>query len=131
MRLITVPEACERLSIDKHTAYRLIHNGTLPATRVSQGRNRYLVDEQVVEKLATQDFYELPEREAAAGAVRLLTTDEVAAILRCAVETVRRLAARGALPAVRNPGRNSHWRFREDDILKYLNNEGDAEPESA
>lgn len=124
--LITVPEVCDRLKISKHTCYRLLHNGQIPAIRVSHGRHRYLIDTEVVDKLAEQeDFYGIPVETKAPAASRpfeteLLTASEVALILRCAVETVRRLASIGALPAVRNPGKNSHWRFRREDVDAYL-----------
>ena len=121
--LITVPEVCERLKISKHTCYRLLHNGTMPAIRVSHGRHRYLIDTEVVEKLAEQeDFYGVPvEASIPKGpGPDLMTASEVASVLRCATETVRRLAAQGVLPAVRNPGKNSHWRFRRDDVDRYL-----------
>lgn len=120
--LITVPEVCDRLKISKHTCYRLLHNGTMPALRVSHGRHRYLIDTEVVDKLAQQeDFYGVPlETGASAGSAELMTASEVATVLRCAVETVRRLASIGVLPAVRNPGKNSHWRFRRQDVDAYL-----------
>lgn len=117
--MLTVPEVCARLGLSKYIVYRMIHEGKLPALRFDTGRHKYMVEEFTVEKLEqTEDYFATPTNEHD-GPV-LLTAAEVAAILRCSVETVRRLATAGDLPAIRNPGRNSHWRFDRAQVLAYL-----------
>ncbi len=49
----------------------------------------------------------------------LLTTSEVAAILRVHVQTVYRLADEGVIPGIRI-GRS--WRFRKKEILDLISN---------
>jgi excisionase family DNA binding protein len=48
----------------------------------------------------------------------LLTTDEVAEVLRCHPNTVFRWAKAGRLPGVKLFG---SWRFRVDDIQNFIN----------
>lgn len=119
--MLTVSDVCRRLGQSKYTVYRLIHEGRLPAVRVEGQRHKYLVEENVLEDyLESQDYFATPVAEHD-GPV-LLTAAEVAAILRCSVETVRRLASspESSLSGIRNPGVNSHWRFDRDAVLDYL-----------
>lgn len=58
--------------------------------------------------------------EVAAERHLLLTAAEVARVLRCGVRTVRRLVRAGVLPAVRNPGRNSHLRIPAASVRRYI-----------
>ncbi len=118
--MLTVSDVCRRLGQSKYTVYRLIHERRLPAVQVSGQRHKYLVEETALDEyLEDQDYYATPVAEHD-GPI-MLTASEVAAILRCSVETVRRLAnAPNGLEAVRNPGRNSHWRFDRDAVLRYL-----------
>jgi excisionase family DNA binding protein len=51
----------------------------------------------------------------------IMTTQEVAEYLRTSVETIKRMARRGALPAAKL-GRN--WRFRKADIDEWLETGG-------
>jgi excisionase family DNA binding protein len=53
----------------------------------------------------------------------IMTTREVAEYLRTSVETIKRMARRGALPAAKL-GRN--WRFRKADIDDWLETGGSA-----
>ena len=53
----------------------------------------------------------------------IMTTQEVAEYLRTSVETIKRMARRGALPAAKL-GRN--WRFRKADIDDWLETGGSA-----
>ncbi len=53
----------------------------------------------------------------------IMTTQEVAEYLRTSVETIKRMARRGALPAAKL-GRN--WRFRKTDIDDWLETGGSA-----
>lgn len=53
----------------------------------------------------------------------IMTTQEVAEYLRTSVETIKRMARRGALPAAKL-GRN--WRFRKADIDDWLEAGGSA-----
>jgi excisionase family DNA binding protein len=48
----------------------------------------------------------------------LLTTQEVAAILRVDVQTVQRLVRARRIPAYTGGGR--HWRFTEEDVAQYI-----------
>ncbi len=117
--MLTVPEVCTRLGISKYTAYRLIHEGKIPAVRVDSGRHRFMVEEHEMDRMENQeDYFRVPVAEPAGP--QLLTAAEVAQMMRCSVETVRRLAATGQLPAIRNQGRNSHWRFNQGDVMAYL-----------
>lgn len=52
----------------------------------------------------------------------LLTAPELAAALRVSVSTVRRLAARGAIPPPVRVGRSVRWRRAE--IARLLSNRG-------
>jgi excisionase family DNA binding protein len=120
--MLTVQEVAARLKISKYSAYRAIASGRIPHFRTRGGRNRYLVDPEVVERLAGQEDFYMTDVETADEADVLFTASEVAAKLRCSVETVRRLAVSGILRGHRNPGRNSHWRFRQGDVQAYLTN---------
>ncbi len=53
----------------------------------------------------------------------IMTTQEVAEYLRTSVETIKRMARRGALPGAKL-GRN--WRFRKADIDDWLETGGTA-----
>jgi excisionase family DNA binding protein len=118
--MLTVLEVCDALGISKYTCYRLIHDGKMPAVQVSGGRHRYMVKPEVLEKFtSTEDFYDVEPAYIVNGP-KLMTASEVASVLRCATETVRRLAASGELKAVRNPGRNSHWRIDRRAVTAYL-----------
>ena len=58
----------------------------------------------------------------------ILTVGEVARLLRVSVDTVRREAAKGLLPA-RRVGRE--WRFHRQALLKWLDSHDDAAASSA
>jgi len=113
--LLTVMEAAQRLNVSKYTAYRMIQSGTLPAVR-GHGRNRLLVDPDAIDTLLEP----VAARDATGDDCRFLTPSEVARILRCGVETVRRLVRMGLLPATRNPGANSHLRIPAQAVDEYL-----------
>lgn len=53
------------------------------------------------------------------GGDRLLTSEEVAAVLRIDPKSVTRKALAGEIKAIRIPG-NGPWRFRESVIRAYL-----------
>ncbi len=53
---------------------------------------------------------------------RLLTSDEVAGVLRITRRRVAQLAKAGALPAIRI-GRRGDYRFRIDDVERLLRGE--------
>lgn len=53
-------------------------------------------------------------------ATRLLNVAQVAAMLQLHPETVRTMARRGDLPAIKLGGRTSPYRFREAAIDAYL-----------
>ncbi len=117
--MLTIPEVCRRLGVSKYTAYRMIHEGRLPAVKYETGKHRYMVEDEVLDRMEqTEDYFATPAAEH--DGPDLLTAAEVAGILRCSTETVRRLATSGALPASRNPGRNSHWRFDRESVTSYL-----------
>ena len=48
----------------------------------------------------------------------LLTTQEVAAILRVNVRTVQRMVRERRIPVCIGAGK--HWRFAEEDVAKYI-----------
>jgi predicted site-specific integrase-resolvase len=50
----------------------------------------------------------------------LLTSTEVGALFRVDSRTVARWSRDGRIPAVRNPGTLSNWRYRETDIRALL-----------
>lgn len=116
--MLTVVEAAQKLAVSKYTAYRMIQNGTLPAVK-GHGRNRLLIDEGALDALLE------PVAPSQRGLDKpvLLTPAEVARMLRCGVETVRRLVRAGLLPATRNPGPNSHLRIPASAVDDYLNSQ--------
>jgi len=48
MKLLTIPEACERLRISRATLYKLVKRGTLPLVKVG---GKSLIKEESLEKL--------------------------------------------------------------------------------
>lgn len=109
--LLTVSEAATQLNRSRFTIYRMIQNGTMPAVRV-HGRHSLLIDEAVLQDV----FAPVAIRNVQA----VMTPTEVAGLLRCSVETVRRMVNSGVLKATRNPGRNSHMRIDTDSVHAYL-----------
>lgn len=60
----------------------------------------------------------VPERETGwIGLERLMTTDDVASVLRVSAKTVRDMRKRGELPAVDVA---NMWMFEPDDIRAYI-----------
>jgi excisionase family DNA binding protein len=55
----------------------------------------------------------------------LLTPGEVAALMRVDPKTVTRWAAAGKISAIRTPG--GHRRFRESEVRRLLEGNGDAQ----
>lgn len=116
--MLTVTEAAARLNISRFTLYRMIQNGAVPAVR-TRGRNRVLVDpaalDAVMTPVAARPSPQVPDHQP------FLTATEVAGMLRCGVETVRKMVNEGVLRAARNPGKNSHMRIHADSVSEYLN----------
>lgn len=107
--------------MSKYTVYRMVHNGTIPAVKTF-GRSRLMVDPDVLDSIVVDK----PARPTAAempvitSPEALLTCTEVAGMLRCGVETVRRLVVAGELRAIRNPGRATHLRIPYASVRTYL-----------
>jgi excisionase family DNA binding protein len=120
--MLTVDDVRAKLHVSKYTVYRLIHSGQLPALKVSTGRNQFLIQEQALDDyLAGATYNGLAAYPVATdNQPELLTVSEVAQLLRCSRDTVRRLVAAGELTAVRNPGRNSRLRIHRSSVRQYL-----------
>ncbi len=121
--MLTVSDVCGRLRVSKYQVYRLIHGGVLPATKVKgYGRHQYLIKEKDLN--ATQRAHFAVNAHTPPEADPLLTAAEAATRLRLSVETVRRLAKAGTLPAARGRGRSSHLRFRKSAVEAYMGASG-------
>ncbi len=59
MRLLTVPEAAERLNVSRGTIYHLCESGDLPHRRVGVGRGRI--------RFTEEDLQEYLDRKKVAG----------------------------------------------------------------
>ncbi|MDP8971175.1 MAG: helix-turn-helix domain-containing protein [Actinomycetota bacterium] len=120
--MLTVDEAARRLNVSRHTCYRLINDGTLPAERTIGG-GRLRINEADVEKLSRPRPVRGRLGLADLPPDALLTSAEVASVLRCGVETVRRMVKSGRLRAHVGPGRR--MRIPVAAVAEYLNS-GDA-----
>lgn len=113
--LLTVAEVADLWGTSKHSVYRAIRVGDLPAVRV-RGRNRYLVYQSGAE-LARDGMPVLVEP---AVKPEYLTVAEVAARLACSNETIRRLVNSGDLEALRFSGKGSRLRIAPEAVDAYI-----------
>lgn len=114
--MLSVASVAVRLNVSRHTVYRLIHTGVLPAVKM---HGALFVPDDALDSYVPEDqrpvrLNELP------SAPRFLTATETAGVLRCSVRSVHRLIKRGDLAASRNPGRNSTFRIYSVSVQDYL-----------
>lgn len=102
--LLTAQQAAERTGITRKTIYQHLRSGALASQQTGLGR--YAITEA-----ALAAFLAAPERS-------VMTTGEVAALLRIHRKTVTAWAASGKLRSWRTPG--GHYRYQRADATRLL-----------
>lgn len=118
---LDVREVGEILGMTEAQVYRRIHNGLISAGRGTRnGKACWLVTREAVEqyRAAGGDI----ARQATDGWLRV---PEVARMLGCTSEWVRKMVHRGELPARRNGSQGTLY-FHRDDVQKHLTGLGSA-----
>lgn len=123
--MLTVPEAALSLNVSTRTVYRMVATGELPAVRV-RGRSSLLIAEDAVENAKIPTPVRVTHGPEAMPERACLTPAEVAGVLNCSTETVRRMIREGALHAVRGTGGRSHYRIPADSFRAFLDHTGAA-----
>jgi len=107
--MLNLKYVCERFGISRHTIYRLIKSGSLPARRVGRQWRFEVTD---IEKLRAP---QIPAGDASKPA--LLSLRETCVFLGLSRSTVCRLVKEGILPAMKPSGQ---WRLSVPELRQFL-----------